>query len=198
MFDPKPVILRGLHVDLEPLSERHLPDLFHLGQEPSIWLFLSGTPFAKMQDAEAWFRKALEGQVKGGDVPFAVVDKTSGKVAGTTRYVDIRRPHRGLEIGSTWYGQPFRRTPVNTEAKFLLLVHAFEVLGALRVQFQTDSRNSRSQKAIERLGASREGILRQHKVCSDGYVRDSVVYGITAIEWPAVKVRLQSLVSNDA
>jgi len=185
-------------VDLEPLSECHLPDLFCLGQEPGIWSFLSGAPFMKMQDAEAWLRKALDGQAKVDDVPFAVVDKKSGRTAGTTRYVDVRRPHRGLEIGSTWYGQEFRRTPVNTETKFLLLSHAFEELGALRVQFQTDSRNARSRKAIERLGASREGVLRQHKVCSDGYVRDSVVYGITALEWPTVKARLQSLLANDA
>jgi RimJ/RimL family protein N-acetyltransferase len=198
MFEPRSVVLQGLHVQLEPLSERHLPDLFHFGQEPGIWSFLSGAPFVKMQDAEAWLRMALDGQAKAFDVPFAVIDKRSGRTAGTTRYVDIRRPHRGLEIGSTWYGHPFRRTRVNTEAKLLLLSHAFEELSALRVQFQTDSRNARSQKAIERLGASREGVLRQHKVCSDGYVRDSVVYGITSVEWPAIRANLHSLLANDA
>ena len=186
MFQPKAIALPGRHVDLEPLSERHLPDLFELGTEPSIWRFLSGAPFLKIQDAEAWLRKALDGQASAGDVPFAVIDKKSGKVAGTTRYVDVRRVHRGIEIGSTWYGQPFRRTPVSTEAKFLLLGHTFEQLDALRVQFQTDSRNARSQQAIERLGASREGVLRQHRLCSDGYVRDCVIYGITALEWPVV------------
>jgi RimJ/RimL family protein N-acetyltransferase len=198
VFKPKPVTLRGQFVDLEPLSEYHLEGLFHLGKEADIWTYLSGTPFVKMEDAELWFRKALDGQGKSGDVPFAVVDKHSGLVAGTTRYVDIRGPHRGIEIGSTWYGQPYRRTVVNTEAKFLLLNHAFEELGALRVQFQTDSRNVRSQTAIERLGAIREGVLRQNKVCTDGYVRDSVVYGITAMEWSTVKTKLQSLIASVA
>jgi len=175
MFHPQPITLRGRYVDLEPLAESHLPHLFELGQEPEIWSFLSGAPLLSMRDAEAWLRKALDGQLKAGDVPFAVIDRRSGKAAGTTRYVDIRPIHRGLEIGSTWYGRPHRRTSINTETKLMLLSHAFESLGALRVQFQTDSRNVRSQKAIERLGATREGVLRQHKVCSDGYVRDSVV-----------------------
>jgi len=198
MFHPQPIALRGHHVDLEPLADSHLSDLFELGQEPEIWSFLSGTPFLSMRDAEAWLRKALDGQLKAGDVPFAVIDRTSGKAAGTTRYVDIRPVHRGLEIGSTWYGGPYRRTPVNTETKLMLLSHAFENLGALRVQFQTDSRNVRSQKAIERLGATREGVLRQHKVCSDGYVRDSVVYSITATGWPEVKNGLEALLARDA
>jgi len=195
VFSPMPIHLRGQYVELQPLAAHHLPQLFLLGREQSIWSFLSGAPFKVMADVEAWLQRALSYQAAGTDVPFAVVDAASGKVAGTTRYFDIRRKHRSLEIGATWYGELYRGTKINAETKLLLLGHAFGALDALRVQFQTDSRNLRSQRAIERLGAVREGVLRQHKICSDGYVRDSVVYSVTAVDWVYVKERIQALLS---
>jgi RimJ/RimL family protein N-acetyltransferase len=192
-----PITLSGKRVELVPLSERHLPELFALGQEQDIWAYLSGSPFKQPEDAKLWLNKALDAQSAGSAVPFTVIDKGTKKVAGTTRYVEIRREHRCLEIGSTWYGQSFRRTHVNTEAKFLLMNHAFGGLNALRVQFQTDSRNVTSQRAIERLGAVREGLLRKHKVCSDGHVRDTVVYSVIAEDWTHVRQRLESLLGGD-
>ena len=118
----------------------------------------------------------------------------NGRVVGSTSYLNISRGDRGLEIGSTWLGRPWQRTGINTEAKYLLLRHAFEDLGAVRVQLKTDARNLQSQAAIERLGAVREGVLRKHMLVRDGHLRDSVMYSVTDDEWPAVKTRLEVLV----
>jgi RimJ/RimL family protein N-acetyltransferase len=139
----------------------------------------------------AWVRDILSRAEKGTDLPFVAVHLASGRVAGATRYLNIMPNDRGLEIGGTWYGLDFQRTAVNTECKYLLLKHAFETLGAIRVQLKTDSRNERSQRAIERLGAVREGVLRNHMVLPDGYIRHSVFYSILDSEWPAVKSRLE-------
>ena len=122
------------------------------------------------------------------DLPFAVVHLKSSRVAGATRYLNIAPEHRSLEIGGTWYGLEFQRTAVNTECKYLLLKHAFETLGYIRVQFKTDLRNTRSQVAIERLGAKREGVLRNHMIMPDGKYRNSVFYSILDREWPEVKL----------
>jgi RimJ/RimL family protein N-acetyltransferase len=134
----------------------------------------------------------LEVQAKGTVVLFAQVEQATGRAVGRTSYLNISRRDRGLEIGSTWLGRPWQRTSLNTEAKYLLLRHAFEVLGAVRVQFKTDLRNVQSQRAIERLGAAREGVLRKHMLVRDGFIRDSVLYSILAEEWPAVKDRLEA------
>src|SRR5262249_54931679 len=133
----------------------------------------------------------LEAQVHGSVVAFAQVEVTTGRAVGGTTYMNISRRDRGLEIGSTWLGKPWQRTGINTEAKYLLLRHAFEVLGAVRVQLKTDGRNMPSQAAIERLGAVREGVLRKHMLVRDGFIRDTVMYSIIAEEWPAVKLRLE-------
>jgi RimJ/RimL family protein N-acetyltransferase len=138
----------------------------------------------------------LELRAEGADMPFAVIDLTSGCVAGCTRYLEIRPAHWSLEIGGTWYGAPYRRTRVNTESKYLLLEHAFERLKCIRVQIKTDSRNERSQRAIERLGAKKEGVLRNHMILPDGHVRHSVYYSIVASEWPYVKARLLEMLSR--
>jgi RimJ/RimL family protein N-acetyltransferase len=122
-----------------------------------------------------------------------VFDLATGAAAGMTRYMTIDRPNRGLEIGGTWYGRRFRRTAMNTECKYLLMRHAFEVLGCIRVQLKTDLRNERSQQAIERLGAVREGVLRKNMIMPDGYHRSSVMYSVIDDEWPAVKARLEQL-----
>jgi RimJ/RimL family protein N-acetyltransferase len=142
-------------------------------------------------DIEGWVRNILDRSVRGTDVPFAVVHLESGRIAGATRYMEIRPADRGLEIGGTWYGIEFQRTAVNTECKYLLLQHAFEELKCIRVQFKTDSRNVRSQRAIERIGAVREGMLRNHMILPDGTFRHSVYYSILDSEWPAVKALLQ-------
>jgi RimJ/RimL family protein N-acetyltransferase len=134
----------------------------------------------------------LEAQARGNVVVFAQIDLAGGRAVGGTTYMNISRCDRGLEIGSTWLGKPWQRTGINTEAKYLLLRHAFEDLGAVRVQLKTDGRNLQSQAAIERLGAVREGVLRKHMCLHDGFLRDTVVYSILDDEWPAVKARLEA------
>ena len=129
-------------------------------------------------------------QGQGTDLPFAVIHLPTSQAIGMTRFMDIRPQDRALEIGGTWYAPSYQRTAVNTESKLLLLTHAFEVVGCIRVQFKTDSRNVQSQQALERIGAVREGVLRSHMVLSDGYIRDSVYYSIIASEWPQVKANL--------
>ena len=131
----------------------------------------------------------------GREVAFAIVATPSGKAVGSTRFLDILRPHRALEIGWTWIGAPWQRTAINTECKLLLLGHAFDTLGAHRVTLKTDARNERSQRAIERIGGVREGVLRRHRVCWDGFVRDTVYYGILDHEWPQVRMRLLEMLA---
>ena len=177
---------------LEPLSLEHAEALLEVGRDGSIWRYLSNDPFERVEDAAAFIEGALELRDTGEQVPFAVIDLDSGKLAGTTRYMDIRAPHRAMEIGWTWYGVAYQRSHVNTEAKLLLLEHAFEVLGAVRVQLMTDSRNDRSRAAIARIGAREEGVLRCHKTYPDGYVRDSALFALVAADWPEAKKRLLS------
>ena len=187
----EPVVLSGKYVQLEPLTEEHSPGLAQAGGDPTIWKYMLYGNVINEQRMAEWVRDLLSRQATGTDLPFAVRHMATGRLAGATRYLDIRPAHRGLEIGGTWYGLEFQRTPVNTEAKYLLLRHAFESLGCIRVQFKTDSRNERSQKAIERLGAVREGVLRNHMILEDGAFRHSVYYSILDAEWPAVKQRLE-------
>ncbi|HWD07254.1 MAG TPA: GNAT family protein [Amycolatopsis sp.] len=179
--------LCGTHVRLEPLGPDHAKGLFDAGQDPSIWSWLSSRQFRDLTDAERYVDTA------GADPrrrAFAQVDVASGLVAGTTSYYQIGPEHRIISIGHTWLGVRWQRTALNTEAKFLLLRNAFEVLGAQRVAWETDSRNLRSQRAIERLGAQREGVLRAHRVRPDGTSRDTVVYSMTEAEWPGARARL--------
>jgi len=190
-FNPKPVTLRGAHVILEPLEARHAADLFEAGGDEAIWRFLPRPPLASVSDSREMVADALESAADRTQLPFAIVDRSSGKAVGSTRYLDIRRAHRALEVGWTWLGRRYQRTAVNTESKYLLLSHAFEELGAGRVQFQTDGRNVRSQNAIVRLGAKLEGVLRKDKMLWDGHVRDSVLYSVVDSEWPTVKAQLQ-------
>jgi RimJ/RimL family protein N-acetyltransferase len=133
---------------------------------------------------------------RGQEVAYAVLDLAAGSAVGSTSLYDVSTRHRHLEIGRTWLGRPAWRTAVNTECKLLLLEHCFERLDALRVQLKTDARNLRSQAAIERLGAVREGVLRHHMVMPDGYVRDTVMYSVIAPEWPAVRARLEGLMAR--
>jgi len=186
----EPVTLTGHTVRLEPLSLAYVPALAIAGRDESLWRYM---PYPNMCDQGAmhnWVSDLLERQARGTDLPFVVTHLASGQSIGATRYMDIQRENRNLEIGGTWYAPEHQHTAANTEAKYLLLSHAFEVLGCIRVQFKTDLRNERSQRAIERLGAAREGILRHHMLMPDGYRRNSVYYSILEEEWPSVKKRL--------
>jgi N-acetyltransferase len=186
-----PVTLTGQYVRLEPMTESHVPALTEIGAGQDFWHFMLYGDMKTEQDMRTWVRDILSRAEKGTDLPFVAVHLESGHVAGATRYLNIMPNDRGLEIGGTWYGTDFQRTAVNTECKYLLLKHAFETLGAIRVQLKTDSRNERSQRAIERIGGVREGVLRNHMILSNGYFRHSVFYSILDAEWPAVKSRLE-------
>lgn len=190
-MDIRPVVLTGRVVRLEPLAEAHVPDLAAIGLEPSIWQHMLYGDVDSRDKMLGFVRDLLVRQARGTDLPFAVVHMPSACAIGCTRFMEIRAEHRGLEIGGTWYGLAYQRTVVNTESKYLLLQHAFEAWECIRVQFKTDLRNQRSQQALERIGAVREGVLRNHIIRPDGTVRDSVYYSILASEWPAVKVSLE-------
>ncbi len=197
-FDPKPTILEGRHVRLEPLAPQHAEDLYAAGQDPAIWPYMARGEFTSLEDVREWIRQALGMQETGTQIPFAMLLRRSGEAIGSTRYLDIRREDRGLEIGWTWVAARHQRSAVNTECKYLLLRHAFEDLGAVRVQLKTDRRNERSQRAIERLGAVREGVLRRHMAVRDGFIRDTVYYSILDTEWPEVKSRLEDFLRRPA
>jgi len=188
-FDPRPVTLEGDHVRLVPLRTEHAQALFEAADEDEIWLWMQPRPVG-VAGYERYIRWALDQQILGTQLPFGVIRKSDGVLVGTTRYAHIDPPNRTLEIGYTLYGKGARRTPVNTECKLLLLRHAFETLGANRVWLQTDKRNEPSQNAIARLGAVREGELRNERVLADGRLRTSVIFGITKDEWPSVHRRL--------
>jgi RimJ/RimL family protein N-acetyltransferase len=192
-FDPRPTSLRGTHVILEPLSLAHAADLFVAGNDDSTWVYMPRPPLRSEEDAKTMIRQALVETEAGREVAFAIVATVSGAAVGSTRFLDLQPAHRGIEVGWTWIGAPWRRTAINTESKLLLLGHAFEDLGAHRVTLKTDARNERAQRAIERIGARREGVLRRHRVCWDGFVRDTVYYGIVDREWPQVKTRLEAM-----
>ena len=186
-MDVTPTTLTGRIVRLEPLTLDHAPgllacatpDLFDLSpQKPDAW-------------TEAGFRAELARVLDLPDViAFAIIHRETNAPIGRTAYMDIRPAHRGLEIGRTWIAKPFQGTRVNPETKFLMLRHAFDVLGAIRVQLKTDARNLQSQRAIAKLGARREGVLRRHMILPDGTLRDTVLFSITDDEWPGVRETL--------
>lgn len=185
------VTLTGTHVRLEPMTEAHIPGLAEIGVGQDFWDFMLYGMMNTEADMANWVRDILSRVEKGADLPFAAIHLASGRVAGATRYLNMMPQDRGLEIGGTWYGPEFQRTVVNTECKYLLLKYAFETLNCIRVQFKTDLRNERSQKAIQRLGAVKEGVLRNHMILPDGRFRHSVFYSILDTEWPGVKRSLE-------
>lgn len=195
-MEVKPVVLQGTYVRLEPMTEAHVPGLAEIGVGQPFWDFMLYGNMNSVDDMRKWVADILSRAGKGTDLPFAVIHLASGRVAGATRYLNIVPKDRGLEIGGTWYGVEFQRTPVNTECKYLLLRHAFETLGCIRVQLKTDSRNERSQKAIERIGGVKEGVLRNHMILPDGRYRHSVFYSILDSEWPGVKKRLEAMLAR--
>lgn len=186
LWSERPV-LQGKYVRLEPLAAEHSDGLFEAGEDPELWRWLS-LNWPETRDATRAMVDSILAQ--SGRLAWAQIDAATGKVAGTTSYYEIDPVHRGLAIGYTWIGRPWQRTALNSEAKLLLLRRAFEDLGAHRVTWHTDALNERSRRAIERLGASFEGILRSHKVRVDGTLRDTAIYSMIAPEWPAAADRL--------
>ncbi|OGN97078.1 MAG: hypothetical protein A2Z71_02575 [Chloroflexi bacterium RBG_13_50_21] len=187
----EPVTLTGRIVRLEPLSEAHISGLAKVGLDEKIWRYMRYVKVETAEQLAAWVRELLDLQACGTDLPFAVIHQASGEPIGSTRYLNIDPLNCSLEIGGTWYGLDYQRTQVNTECKYLLLKHAFETLECVRVWFKTDLRNQHSQRALERLGVVKEGVLRNHMILPDGYIRDSVVYSLLPKEWPQVKVSLE-------
>jgi len=187
-----PVTLHGRHVRLEPLSLAHVDGLSAVGTAPELWTWVP-TQVRNRDEMQAYVEAALAEQARGLALPFAIIDARSGMVIGSTRFGSISAKDRRVEIGWTWYALSHQRSGANTEAKTLLLTHAFEVLGALRVEFKTDVLNAKSRAAIARLGAQQEGVFRRHVICSTGRVRDTVYFSIIDSEWPAVKDRLAGL-----
>ena len=182
--------LTGQYVKLLPLASGHTEALFAAAQDPGIWTYMS-LQVATIADMTRLVQQALVARQQGQEYPFVIFDQQTGHLVGSTRFLDISVTHRNLEIGWTWLAPEVWRTRINTECKYLLLRHCFETLDLLRVQLKTDGRNLRSQQAIERIGGVKEGVLRQHRIMPDGYVRDSVYYSILATEWPAVKTKLE-------
>lgn len=182
-------ILEGEYVRLEPLSLSHIDALCEVGLDDTIWQW-SPHPIRSPDAMRTYVEAALEGQQQGHMLPFATVECTRDRVVGSTRFGAIDMADRRLEIGWTWIAPPWQRTAVNTEAKRLMLRHAFEVLHCHRVEFKTDRLNERSRAAIQRLGAVQEGIFRKHMVTASGRLRDSVYFSIIDDEWPRVESRL--------
>ena len=193
---PEPVTLRSDRVTLEPLGHGRRDELVEAARDGELWrLWYTAIPQPEKMSAEIDRRLAL--QAAGSMLPFTVVDGTSGKAAGMTTYMNIDAPHRRVEIGSTWYAKSAQRTPLNTECKLMLLTHAFESLDCIAVEFRTGFFNFASRRAIERLGAKQDGILRSHQRYADGSLRDTVVFSVIAQEWPAVKRHLQIKLAGD-
>jgi RimJ/RimL family protein N-acetyltransferase len=188
----EPVTLRGATVRLEPMTIGHAPALARVGLEPDLWRWIP-TPVTTADEMHAYVASALDESRRGVSLPFVIIDQASDQIIGSTRYANIDAIDRRVEIGWTWITSAFQRTAANTEAKLLLLTHAFETLRTNRVEFKTDALNERSRNAIKRIGAVEEGIFRKHKITASGRVRDSVYFSIIDTEWPAVKARLAKM-----
>jgi N-acetyltransferase len=186
-----PLTLAGAHVILEPLSESHLDALRAVGLDPDLWKWIPLQVLDREQMLK-YIRSALADQEKGVSLPFATIEKASGQAVGSTRFMNIDAPNKRLEIGATWIAKPWQRTRINTEAKYLMMRHAFETLGWNRVEWKTDVLNTQSRNAILRLGAKQEGIFRQHVVTWSGRLRDSVYFSVIAQEWPEIKKNLEA------
>ena len=186
----EPVTLEGKHVRLEPLSLAHHAALCEVGLDEDVWRWIAA-PVRTPEEMRRYIETALAEQAAGTALPFATVERASGRAIGSTRYGNIDRSNRRVEIGWTWIARPWQRTAVNTEAKYLMLRHAFETLGCIRVELKTDSLNERSRNAILRIGAQEEGTFRNHMITASGRIRHTVYYSIVDSEWPAVKASLE-------
>lgn len=189
-----PVTLQGRHVRLEPLTLNHLDALCEVGLDKELWTLIPVRAHTR-DEMQTYIEAALRLQDSKSAMPFVTVDQASGRIVGSTRFMSIDVPNRHVEIGSTWIAKPWQRTAINTEAKFLMLRHAFETLGCLRVELKTDSLNEQSQRAILRIGARQEGIFRNHMICWNGRIRHTVWFSIIDSEWLEVKARLEEKLS---
>lgn len=194
-FRLEAVTLTGRHVTLEPLARAHVPDLWQAADFPKIWRFMPFQPGSE-GEVEMLVERALAMAGTGDMLAFAQRSNADGRLVGSTSYLNPDPGFRRVEIGATWLTPSAQRTAINTEAKFLLLEHAFEELGCIRVEFKTDARNARSRAALERIGATEEGTLRHHMIMPDGHLRDSTYYSILRTEWPEVRESLQALMSR--
>jgi N-acetyltransferase len=194
-----PVTLEGRHVRLEPMTRARADAVAQaLGAaaaDGALWES-KVTSIPRPEAMRAYVDLALAELERGVSLPFVTIDRASGKAVGTTRFMNIEAPHRRLEIGTTWIAKSFQRTAINTEAKYLMLMHAFETLHCIAVDLRTHEKNVQSRAAIERLGAKLDGILRHHRVLPDGSVRNTASYSIIDIEWPEVKARLEARLSG--
>lgn len=188
-MDVRPVVLEGNHVRLEPLTLQHIAALGAV-LEPELLQWFP-RPVTDLDQLRQFIADALDDQAAGTALPFVTVARADRRPVGSTRFMNIDRNHRRAEIGSTWIGRPWQRSAINTEAKLLMMTHAFEVWEAIRVEFKTDALNTQSRAALERLGAVEEGRFRNHMITASGRVRHSVWYSVTAGEWPDLKRRLQ-------
>lgn len=184
--------LLGEHVLLVPLNDSHLEGLYLAGQFQEIWTYTSAE-IRSIEDMKQYIKQALNEKINGTQNPFVIIEKKTNQIIGSTRFLDIDCQHKRLEIGFTWLTPTKWRTPINTECKYLLLKFAFEQLSVNRVQIKTDHENKRSQAAIERLGAKKEGILRNHMIRPNGTIRNTIIYSIIDSEWSDVKLRLEGL-----
>jgi RimJ/RimL family protein N-acetyltransferase len=186
-----PATLEGRYVRLEPLTAEHTKGLAEIGLDEDLWRWIP-TPVRTMEEMSAYVQTALKEQANGSALPFALIERASGRVIGSTRYGNIDRAHYRVEIGWTWVARQWQRSSINTEAKYLLLRHAFETLKCIRVELKTDSLNERSRAAILRIGAREEGTFRNHMITASGRIRHTVYFSILDSEWPDVKARLES------
>jgi N-acetyltransferase len=187
------VVLEGYSVRLAPVDYSHLDQLSLWAVEEEIWGYMTFARLVSRDELQAWIDTAMDANERGIEMNFAIIDESSQSAVGTTSFCRVVPEHKRLEVGKTWLGAAYRRTHINTAAKYLLLNHAFETLLTNRVELNTDARNVRSQRAIERLGAVRDGVLRCHTIMRDGFVRDTVNYSFTMNDWPATKIRLRNL-----
>jgi RimJ/RimL family protein N-acetyltransferase len=193
-----PVTLDGARVRMEPLAlERHFDGLCEIGLDSDLWRWTTNR-IQSRDDLRRYLETALREQAEGRSLPFATVDKPSGRIAGSTRFGNIDRHNRRMEIGWTWVGRPYQRSYVNTEAKYLMLRHAFETLGCVRVELKTNVLNRRSRDAMLRIGCVEEGVLRRYQRNDDGTWRDTIFYSVIDGEWPAVKARLEGMLARSA
>lgn len=192
-----PVTLEGRYVRLEPLAKAHLAGLAQVGLDEELWRWIP-TPVRTQEEMAAYIETAIQEQERGVSLPFAILEKATGRAIGSTRYGNIDRVHHRVEIGWTWVARDWQRTAMNTEAKYLLLKHAFETLGCMRVELKTDSLNEKSRAAILRIGAKEEGIFRNHMITASGRIRHSAYFSIIDSEWPAVRARLETKLNSHA
>jgi RimJ/RimL family protein N-acetyltransferase len=190
----EPIVLEGRRVRLVPMTPEHVMALWEAGRGPELWR-MTMSQVQSADDMRRYVSAALHAQRAGHALPFVTTEAATGRVVGSTRFGNAEPAHQRVEIGWTWIAAPWQRTAINTEAKYLMLRHAFESMGCIRVELKTDALNERSRRAILRIGAREEGVLRKHQITDGGRIRDSVCYSVVDDEWPVVKARLEMMLA---